>query len=134
MYNFLAKNIFAPSLDLVRGTKTIRNFQELEQSQWWPRAKILELQGQRLRNLIQHAYDTVPYYRNIFDKRSLHPDDIKMGKDLYLLPVLTKKLIKSNYKNLAARNFPMKERVRLSTSRSMYNSVVRRILAPVFEL
>lgn len=118
MYNFIAKHIFAPSLDLIRGTNTIPKLRDLEQSQWWPRDKIIELQSQRLRYLIQYAYSDVPYYRNILDERSLHPDNIKTWKDLHLLPVLTKKLIKNNYENIVAKNFPIKKRVQISTSGS----------------
>ncbi len=96
----------------------MQKLKELEQSQWWPRDNILKLQDQRLRRLIQHSYNNVPHYRRLFEERSLHPDDIETGKDLSKLPVLTKKLVRSNFDSLIARNFPVKERVRLCTSGS----------------
>ncbi|MGH9908975.1 MAG: phenylacetate--CoA ligase family protein, partial [Pyrinomonadaceae bacterium] len=35
----------------------------LDQSQWWPAEAIEEYQRIQLRRLIEHAYQTVPYYR-----------------------------------------------------------------------
>jgi len=118
MYNFIAKHILAPALDYSRGTRTMKCLRELEASQWWPRDKILELQNQRLQQLVKHAYDNVPYYRRIFDERSLKPFDIQGGEDLLKLPLLTKELIKSHYNELMARGFAAREIVPLTTGGS----------------
>ncbi len=69
----------------------------------------MELQNQRLRQLVRHAYDKVPYYRRIFDERALKPNDIECSEDLGKLPVLTKQLIRNNFDNLMAPDFPAKE-------------------------
>ncbi|MFC1980468.1 phenylacetate--CoA ligase family protein, partial [Chloroflexota bacterium] len=73
MYNFIVRHMLAPVLDFSRGTRTMKRLKELEESQWWSRDKILELQNQRLRQLVRHAYDNVPYYRRIFDEKALKP-------------------------------------------------------------
>ena len=117
-YRFLARQIMAPILDLLRGTKTMKCLRELEQSQWWPREKILELQNQRLKQLVRYAYDNVPYYHRIFDERGLEPEDIETSKDLVKLPVLTKQIIRANFDDLTAQNFPAKELVKLATGGS----------------
>ena len=62
----------------------------LEQSQWWPETTIQQYQQDQLRKIIGHAYNTVPYYRRVFDKLKLKPDDIKTTDDLRKIPVLTK--------------------------------------------
>lgn len=80
----------------------MRCLDALEQSQWWSKDKLLELQNERLRRLLSHAYDSVPYYRKLFDERSMKPNDIKDSKELALLPVLTKQLIRNNFNNLRA--------------------------------
>ncbi len=87
----------------------MKYLKELEKTQWWPRDKILELQNQRLRQLIRHAYNNVPYYRRIFEERALKPDDIASSRDLAKLPILTKELIRKNSDQLMARGFPAKE-------------------------
>lgn len=111
MYNLIARHILAPVLDFSRGTRTLKCLKELEESQWWSRDKILELQNQRLRQLVRHAYDNVPYYRRLFDERALKPKDIQRSQDLVKLPVLTKKLVRNNSDNLLARGFPAKDLV-----------------------
>jgi phenylacetate-CoA ligase len=52
LYNTLARHVLAPSLDRMPGTSTMKCLAELEESQWWPRERIEELQSQRLRRLI----------------------------------------------------------------------------------
>ena len=118
MYNSIARHIMAPVLDFSRGTKTMKCLKELEKSQWWSRDSILELQNQRLRQLVKHAYDNVPYYRRIFDERAIKPDDIESSEDLVKLPVLTKRLIRSNFDSLQAKGFPSKEIIPNSTAGS----------------
>ncbi|UCH51561.1 MAG: phenylacetate--CoA ligase family protein [Chloroflexota bacterium] len=118
MYNWIATHIFARFLDFFRGTRTMQCLDALEQSQWWPKDKLLELPHERLRRLLSHAYDTVPYYRKLFDERSMKPDDIKDSRELAALPVLTKQLIRNNFDNLKSSAFSPKETVLSATSGS----------------
>lgn len=111
MYSLIAKNMLAPVLDSLRGTRTMRCLRELEQSQWWPRDKILELQNQRLRELVKHAYDKVPYYRRIFEEGGLKPGDIENSQALLKLPILTKQLIRENFDALQAQGFPAQGKI-----------------------
>jgi len=115
---FIRNRILAPVLDFSRGPKIFKYVSELEESQWWPRAKILELQDERLRRLVEYAYHNVPYYRRIFDERSLKPPDIASSADLVKLPVLTKKLIRANFDQLTARALPRREMVLAHTGGS----------------
>jgi phenylacetate-CoA ligase len=118
LYRFVARHILAPGLDFLRGTQSMKLLQELEESQWWSRDKILDLQNQRLKLLINYAYYNVRYYRNIFDKRGLKPGDIECSFDLVKLPILTKHLIRNNFDEITSESFPVKERVRLATGGS----------------
>ncbi len=118
MYPFFARQVLAPVFDICRGTHTIRCLKELEVSQWWSRDKILELQNARLRLLLKQAYENVPYYRRIFDERSLKPGSIQSAEDLFKLPLLTKQLIRENQAELLASNFKSMHYLRLSTGGS----------------
>ena len=118
MYRFIAKHILAPGLDVLRGTQAMSILSELEKSQWWGRQKIIELQEQRLKNLLQYSYEKVPYYRRVFDERRLTPGDIVHNGQLVKLPVLTRQIIRSHFDEIAARNFPQRERVKLATGGS----------------
>jgi phenylacetate-CoA ligase len=109
MYEFLVKHVFTPVVDFHRGANTMKRLEELEDTQWWPREKILALQDERLRKLIKYAYDSVPYYRRVFEQRSLKPEDILNARDLVKLPILTRQLVRSNFNDLVARGFSKKE-------------------------
>jgi len=80
-------------------------FSSMCESQWFRREKILGIQQMKLRALINHAYENVPYYHRVFKDRGLHPSDFKSVDDLNRLPRLTKDDIRSNFKDMAATNF-----------------------------
>ncbi len=109
MYEFLVKHVFTPVVDFHRGANTMKRLEELEGTQWWPREKILALQDERLRKLVKYAYDSVPYYRRVFEQRALKPEDIVTSGDLVKLPILTRQLVRNNFSDLVARGFPRKE-------------------------
>jgi len=79
----------------------------MEKSQWYRRAEIAAYQEERLKEVIRHAYDTVPYYRRLFDDRGLKPSDVKTKADLVKLPLLTKDDIRKNFKELLSSRFAL---------------------------
>jgi len=89
----------------VYGLGFARFYNFLMESQWWPAEKLQEYQNERLRIIIKHAYQNVPYYRRIFDERGLKPTDIRYGEDLKLLPILTKDDIRRHFDELTAKNY-----------------------------
>jgi phenylacetate-coenzyme A ligase PaaK-like adenylate-forming protein len=90
-----------------RRSPAFRRYQrELERSQWLSPAELQALQTKRLRALMVHAYDHVPYYRRLFDERKLKPADIQSADDLYKLPILTRQDVRRHAAHLRARNIP----------------------------
>jgi phenylacetate-CoA ligase len=73
---------------------------EFDKNQWLSNSEIEEYQNEKLRNLVRHSYDSVPYYRETMKLKRISPDDIKTVKDLYKLPILTKDDIKLHYSRL----------------------------------
>jgi phenylacetate-CoA ligase len=55
--------------------------------------------------LLQHAYDSTPFYRERFDRLGVLPSDIKSAKDLDKLPVLTREDIRKNFEALWSRKY-----------------------------
>lgn len=78
----------------------------LKDSQHWTADELEKYQLERLNDLLEHSYENVPYYRQVFEKRDLKPSDIYDFDSLSLLPLLTKDIIKNNFKDLKATNFP----------------------------
>ena len=59
------------------------------------RAELKEFQDAQLRRLVVHAYESVPYYRKLFDRHRLHPRHIRGTIDLDLIPVTSKQDLRS---------------------------------------
>lgn len=58
-------------------------------------ADLRALQENKLRAVVGHAYENVPYYRSLFDSAGLSPDDIQTVEDLTRVPVTTKDDLKA---------------------------------------
>ena len=57
------------------------------------RAVIERFRLRRLRHLLAHAYDRVPYYRRLFDAAGMTPADVRSIGDLRHLPVTTRETL-----------------------------------------
>jgi phenylacetate-CoA ligase len=54
-----------------------------------PLEKIIAIQNRRVRSIVRHAYETVPYYKRAMDESGLKPEDFRTAEDLSKLPLLT---------------------------------------------
>jgi len=95
-----------------------RYYAELEKSQYLSSEGIRGIQLTRLKALVNHAYENVPYYHKKFEQLGLKPTDIRTADDLTKLPILTKKDIRANFKDLVAVNLPRKKMIPYSTGGS----------------
>ena len=68
------------------------------------REQLLDVQNQKLRAIISHAYAHVPYYREVFDATGLKPRDISTVADLVHIPALSKETVRERYADLIADN------------------------------
>ncbi|AKG92171.1 phenylacetate-CoA ligase [Geoglobus ahangari] len=70
---------------------------------YWQREEVMplnqleELQLKRLRWVVRHAYDNVPFYRRRMRELGVHPDDIRRREDIARLPFTTKEDLRANY-------------------------------------
>ena len=55
-----------------------------------PGAELRLWQDARLRRLVTHAYERVPFYRRLFDRHRLHPRHIRGVRDLEIIPFVDK--------------------------------------------
>jgi phenylacetate-coenzyme A ligase PaaK-like adenylate-forming protein len=75
------------------------NFQFAMRSFYFKRDRIEELRQKKLSRLLEFAYEFVPYYRGLFKRNGVLPDDIREVRQLRLLPTLSKADIIRNYPN-----------------------------------
>ena len=88
---------------------------ELDESQYFDKKTFKENQEERLRYIIQVAYDNVPYYRKLFRNNHLKPSDIKYIEDLNKIPILQKETVKKFGDDFISKDFNRKNLVAVKT-------------------
>jgi phenylacetate-CoA ligase len=61
------------------------------------RDEVAALQLDRLKWTLRHAYENVPFYRNAFDRRGVHPSDLRELTDLANFPFTEKDHLREHY-------------------------------------
>lgn len=89
---FLSRNRF--------GGKYEKYFEFFKKTQWQSPEKIKEFQMRKLKEIIEVAYQKVPYYKRLFSEYGLTPNDFHAFDDLKKLPTLTKEIIQCNFSDL----------------------------------
>jgi phenylacetate-CoA ligase len=56
---------------------------------YWPADAIARIQRRRIRDIVRHAYETVPYYADVMKAGKLTPADFESAGDLAKLPLLS---------------------------------------------
>jgi phenylacetate-CoA ligase len=74
------------------------------------RAELEAYQDERLRDIVAHAYETVPFYRRRFDEHKVKPADVRGRADLPKVPLLTRDDIRTHYEELWSSTVPPRER------------------------
>ncbi|WP_326519099.1 phenylacetate--CoA ligase PaaK [Acinetobacter sp. CAAS 2-6] len=59
--------------------------------------ELRQLQLERMKKTLQHAYQNSPVYKKKFDEAGVHPDDFKTLDDLVKFPFTTKSDLRDNY-------------------------------------
>lgn len=63
----------------------------LQTTQYWSQDQLLEYQLAVMRQTLLHAYNTVPYYKRLWDSISFRPEDLRELEQLGNLPLLSRK-------------------------------------------
>jgi phenylacetate-CoA ligase len=95
MLDILNRHLVLPLVALKRGSRHLHHLRLLERTQFDPPEVVRIRQLGMLRAALQHAHDTVPYYRRAWSAAGVHPSDVKTLDDLRHLPVVTKADIRS---------------------------------------
>lgn len=96
-----------------------RYYDSLRKTQWLSSGQLRDLQDEKLRRLVRHAYRNVPYYRRRMREAKITPHDIRGQTDLHKLPFLTKTDVREHlYFDILSENHDKNEVLRISTSGS----------------
>ncbi|MGB9914282.1 MAG: phenylacetate--CoA ligase family protein [Candidatus Bathyarchaeales archaeon] len=91
---------------------------QLNRDQWRDPRELGKIQFTRLKAIIKHAFDYVPYYHRIFSSMGVRPDDIKSFEDLRELPLVSKQDIQKEYQNFVAKGIDVSKLPSRNTSGS----------------
>lgn len=104
--NLFIKNVTFPLFAHREGLGGImQDMRLLEESQFWPRERILDLQRSRLKSLLVHAYENTAFYRKRFHEAGFNPYTFNYPDELTRIPILTKDQIRENVTAMLAGNF-----------------------------
>ncbi len=103
----------------VLGRMLKRRIREYAERQNFEQESYHELQGERLKAIVRHAYENVELYREKYDEVGVKPEDIKSVDDIHKLPVITKEDLVRNFPHgIVAKNIPAANYQVVSTSGS----------------
>jgi len=86
-----------------------------DQNETIDREELRSLQLFKLKKLVERVYNTVPFYREAFNKNKVSPEQIKSLEDIRRLPFTTKEDLRQNYP-LGLLAVPKSEIVRIHGS------------------
>jgi phenylacetate-CoA ligase len=90
MLDFLNRHVMHPLMARKSRSKHLEYLRLLRQTQFDPPDVVRARQLAALKVQLQHAYDTVPFYRAAWRKAGVHPSEVKVLGDLAAFPVVTK--------------------------------------------
>lgn len=105
-YTFLCRRLLLPLGDLAAGQRVTRYLDWYERSQWWPRERLQAEQDRLLRETVAAAYREVPFYRELWDRHSVGPADVRGTADLPKLPLVTKVMLREAFPGRCTRRTP----------------------------
>ena len=76
----------------------------LRKNIWLSTLKLKEMQDEKLRILLKHAYENVEFYRRLFDSVGIRPNDIKDCEDISRIPITTKRGLRDAKETIIARD------------------------------
>lgn len=105
MLDYLNRHLMHPLMAWREGQHHLKHLRTLERTQFDPPGVIRARQLDALKKQLQHAWDTVPYYRAAWAKAGVHPSDVRELRDLEAFPVLTKADIRRHNQALVSSAF-----------------------------
>lgn len=104
-YERLFRNVLFPVYEAgVARRHTLRYLRQYQADQWLAPEQVMALQWSRLKRLIEHCWDEVPFYRERWTRAGATPGDIRTMEDYARLPVLTKRDVRENLEDIQARS------------------------------
>ncbi len=105
MLDTLNRHVIQPLVAIRRRSRHLEYLRELERTQFDSPEVVRAKQLVRLQAVLQHAWQTVPYYQRVWSAAGVHPSDVKTLDDLRHFPILTKTDIREHNDDLRSTAF-----------------------------
>ena len=66
---------------------------------------LLAVQNEKLRQVVEHAYHTTPFYKELMDRSNVKPEDIQGAGDLKKIPPITKTEVQNRYNDFISNKY-----------------------------
>ncbi|HAF29704.1 MAG TPA: hypothetical protein DCG75_11720 [Bacteroidales bacterium] len=91
-------------LDILTGKSVWENYQTYNITQWYSKEEMQKFQLNKLKLLLQHCNENIPYYQRIITKQGIDIEKIDSLDVLKQFPILTKEIIQANYDDFIPKN------------------------------
>jgi len=99
IYNTIYNLVFRFK-DIIKGTNKYNLLMTINKEQYLPPPAMENIQFQRLKKILNHAYNYSPYYRRLFDSNNIDIDDINDLSTLQQIPLLSREGLQENYNQI----------------------------------
>ncbi len=105
MYGAICRKILFPLYETaLMKRNTMRYLDELEKNQWLNRSRIEDIQWKKLKRLLTHCRENVPFYRERFKAAGFDPERMTSMEDFKRIPVLTREDISDSGESMLVEN------------------------------
>lgn len=100
----IIKNIIYPIVEWKNKSNVLHYLNEYEKTQFQNSLEIERMQWEKMKYLLEHSYENVPFYTERFQKCGIVPSDIRSPADMLLLQPLTKDDIQDNFWKMLSKD------------------------------
>jgi phenylacetate-CoA ligase len=100
---------------LVNNPNYQNTFKELKERQNLSKGEVGEKQFIKLKQILIHAFENVPYYGKVFKRSGFNPYEFSHFSQMKILPYLDKHLVRKNFKDLISKQIPKSGYYRATT-------------------
>ncbi len=103
-YTALVSRLLFPLHEMLKQHRSVALRRQMEHSEWWPPERLEALRVQRLRALLLHASEHVPYFRQLYASLDFDATRVQDLRDLRCLPIIHKADINHHRDEFVADN------------------------------
>jgi len=106
MNSTFCKHVYLPLVEWYKQTPLSDYIEEAEENQYVPRENLRKRQFDNLAEVVHHAEEHSPYYRDLYAEHSVSASDLEAPEDLRDFPIVEKADVQENAEEMIAEEYP----------------------------